>query len=485
MRKFIKTSLLIIIIFTNSCTKEHEIPSNIVEHDFVWKGLNAYYYWQSDKPDLADTRFRNQNQLNDFSQSFSSPEEIFENLLNKSKDRFSVIVNDYVALENSFQGQTLSNGMELAVFPEKDNSTNIYGVVRYVVPNSDAAAKGVLRGMVFNAVDNTQLTTNNFRNLLFGSNTDYTINLANFNEGNPVLNGNSISLSKSDLQENPVAIVKTFNEGARKIGYLLYNQFASNYDAELNAAFGTLKANGVTDLIVDLRYNGGGSVRTATYLGSMITKQSNETIFSQQVWNEKVMKVIPPSNLENYFTDQIRNIDENGDVVLEESINSLNLSSVYFIVSENTASASELVINALKPFIDVILIGTKTVGKHVGSITLYDSDNYRKNGANFNRTHNYAMQAIVLEIKNSKGENKPEGFEPDAEIAEDFGENSNNVNLGVLGEKSDPLLNRAINYINNVANALNKSSVPKRRKQITNSKLEKPFANEMYVDLKD
>jgi carboxyl-terminal processing protease len=485
MKKYYKICYFIVLtlLFSN-CDKEAKIPTTIVEHDFVWRGFNLYYLWQSAVPDLADNRFSNQGQLNNFLDGFSSPEEVFENLLNKPLDRFSWIVDDYIALENAFQGNTLSNGMEFKLFYETGSDTNAYGVVISVAPNSDAEMKGVLRGMIFKTVDGSQITNSNYKSLLFGSNSDYTIEFANFNGGNPILNGNTISLTAFQLQENPVAIVKTFDEGSHKIGYLLYNQFASSYDGELNAAFGTFKANGITDLIVDLRYNGGGSVRTATYLGSMIATKSNETLFSQQVWNEKVMKNRPASDFLNYFTNNIRNTDENGTVILEEPINSLNLSSVYFIVTDNSASASELVINALKAYIDVTLVGTQTYGKQVGSITVYDSENYARNGLNLNPNHTYAMQPIVLEIKNSKGENAPGGYTPEIDFPEDFGQLSGNINLGVLGEKSEPLLNETINEItNNASRGANRSTAIKKE-QLTNSKLQRPFANEMYVEFK-
>lgn len=484
MKKLYKICYFIALtlLFSN-CNKETKIPETIAEHDFVWNGLNLYYLWQSEVPDLSDKRFANQSQLNSFLQGFSSPEEVFENLLYKPLDRFSWIVDDYIALENAFQGNTLSNGMEFKLFYEEGSTTNAYGVVIYVAPNSDADLKGVLRGMVFKTVNGSEITKSNYRSLLFGANSSYTIQLADFNAGNPILNGNAISLTASQLQENPVAIVKTFDEGSNKIGYLLYNQFASSYDGELNAAFGTFKANGVTDLIVDLRYNGGGSVRTATYLGSMIATKSNETVFSQQIWNEKIMENRKASDFLYYFTDNIRNTDENGTVILEEPINSLNLSSVYFIVTNDSASASELVINALNPYIDVTLVGTKTVGKQVGSITIYDSDNYRRNGTNLNPNHTYAMQPIALEIKNSKGENAPGGYVPDINFPEDFGQQSGDINLGVLGEKSDPLLNETINQITGSANRIgNRTAI--KKEEITNSKLQKPFANEMYVEFK-
>ncbi|WP_343329819.1 S41 family peptidase [Polaribacter staleyi] len=494
---FLPRILIIFIISTlfYNCNKtENNFPEDIEVQHFVWRGLNAYYLWQSSIPDLSDLSFSNQNQLNAYLEGFSSPEILFDNLLyteengypanEKGYDRFSWIVDDYIALENAFQGITLSNGMEFELFFENGSTTNAYGVVRYVIPGSDAATQGVLRGMVFKAVDGTQITNTNYRDLLFGANTDYTINLADFNGGNPTSNGISINLSKSQLQENPVAITKTFDEGGKKIGYLLYNQFASSFDGQLNAAFATFKAEAINELIIDLRYNGGGSVQTATYLGSMITTQPNTDIYSQQIWNEKVMENNNPSNFLNYFTDRIRNTDENGNIILDEPINSLGLSTVYVIVTEDTASASELVINALSAYIDVKLVGTETVGKQVGSITLYDSDDYKRNGANLNTNHTYAMQPIVLEIKNADGENNPAGYTAEVQLAEDFGQISGNVNLGVLGDKTEPLLARTIQYITTGSRSTGKTTTTFNKNKITNSKLQRPFANEMYVDLK-
>ena len=198
---------------------------------------------------------------------------------------------------------------------------------------------------------------------MFSSHFNYALSFANFNAGDPILNGTEINLSKEQLQENPVAITKVFDEGSKKIGYLLYNQFANSFDGELNASFGVFKDNNITDLIIDLRYNGGGSVRTATYLASMINGTNTGKLFSQEIWNEKVMNATAPEYFLNNFTNQILNKDSNGTILLDEPINSLSLQKVYFIITAATASASELVINGMRPYIDVRLVGTKTIGK--------------------------------------------------------------------------------------------------------------------------
>lgn len=469
-----KIVLVFLIAFTfSSCEKSDSgIPADVEIQDFIWKGMNAYYLWQGQIPDLADTRFSSQSQLNSFLANFPDPNELFQHLRYQPGvvDRFSWIVDDYIALENSLQGINQSNGMEYGLVRFANTPTNLFGYVRYVLPDSDAANQGITRGMLFTEVNGTQLTESNYSSLL--SPSTYTIGLANFNGGNPTTNGTTITLTKSQIQENPIAIAKVFDEGADKIGYLLYNQFVSSFDAQLNAAFATFQTEGITDLIIDLRYNGGGSVRTATFLGGMVTGQFNGQLYSQQSWNSKVKAAIDPSNFIDNFTSQLNN------GVVNEPINSLNLTRVYFITTGSTASSSELVMNSLSSYIDVFSVGTTTIGKVYGSSTLYDSDNFTRNGANLNPNHTWAIQPLLFEIQNRDGTNQPSGITPNIELQEDFS------NLGVLGEKSDPLLDRTIDYITG-SSRTSISLNPLLLEEISNSKLNTPTSNNMYVELKN
>jgi hypothetical protein len=463
--------LLVILIVFTSCTKIKITPTeNLGVNNFIWKGLNRFYLWQNNVTNLADNRFLDSNSYQNFLGSEPNHVQFFGNLLHQKNtiDRWSWIVEDYIALENSFQGISLHNGMEYGLVYERGSTTNVFGYVRYVLPNSDASAKNVKRGMIFNSVNGIKLTENNYRSLLF-TNLDYTIDLADYKNGNPITNGRSISLTKVEYTENPVFITKTINTGAKKIGYLMYNSFTRNFDNELNAAFLTLKSDGITDLIVDLRYNGGGSVKTAVYLSSMITGQFTGQLFAKKKWNNKI--IIADSNLEEKFTNEINN------GIVNEAINSLSLDEVYFITTDNSASASELVINGLKPYITVKTIGTKTHGKYVGSITLYDSPKlYNKEDINPN--HNWAMQPIALEVVNKNGENDKDGFDPSTTpLPENYGD------LGILGEISDPLLQRTITYITTGLKGnviLNKNVLT----EFSNSKLALPTSNNMYVEIK-
>lgn len=481
--KLLKTPLILLFsILIVSCVEKEDTPKNIEVQDFVWKGLNAYYLWQNEVSDLSDRRFNNDQELYGYLSGFSDPKNLFYSLLYMPNEypkdpnkTYSWIVDDYIALEEAFAGIRLTSGMKLKGADYADGSGNYYVYVYDVVKGSDAETKGITRGMIITEVNGTTLTSANASSLF--NNNSFTVHLADYNNGNPVSNGNTISVTKMQLTENPIKATNVITSGSHTIGYLMYNQFSKNFDGNLNAEFANFKSANITDLIIDLRYNGGGSIQTATYLGSMITGQFTDELFAKQVWNQKVMEVINPESLLNNFTNRIVNKDQQGTVVLDEAINSLNLNTIYFIVSENSASASELVINGLNPYIDVKLVGTQTYGKHVGSITLYDSDNYSRNGSNL-KNHTWAMQPIVLEIQNKDGKNAPEGFIPEVVLEEDPG------NLGVLGDPTEPLLERTINYITTGVKGAQKTTKKNQLSPSWNSNMMYPDYNNMYVKLK-
>jgi carboxyl-terminal processing protease len=467
------TKILILFILAafalQSCTTDDDslnVPKNLEVRNFIWKGLNLYYFWQADSPDLADDRFAKQDQLNTFLANFNEPKALFNHLrVSNSVDRFSVLVDDYVYLENLFQGVTKNNGMDFTLRYKAGSQTEIYGVVNYIISNSDAAAKNISRGTVFSGIDGKSLNIDNYRSLI--SSNSYTLNLADFNDGAILPNGNSVLLVKTEITENPILLTKVIENNSKKVGYLMYNAFTANYDLELNQAFGTLKTAGVTDLVLDLRYNGGGSVLTATRLASMITGQFTGQLFAKQQWNSKIQKYFEdnnPDQLVANFTDKIGGA----------AINSLNLNRVYVLTTTGTASASELVINGLKPYVDVIQIGTTTIGKNVGSITLYDSPTFNKKDVN--PRHKYAMQPIVIKTINKAGFGEYQGgLIPTVIKAENPGD------LGVLGNETESLLSTALNLIygNGRSNLQDSRNFGKEFKS---SKALQRFGNEMYIN---
>lgn len=462
-------SLAMVGVTLQSC--EDQDDNAVPVNDFIWKGLNLYYLYQQNIPNLADNRFSNQGQLNQFLETYTSPEELFESLLYREDasgnrvDRWSVIFSDFRVLENALQGVSKSTGAEFGLVYMPGSDVNIFGYVRYIMPGSDAAGKDIARGDIFYAVNDTPLTVNNYQSLL--GQDSYTLNFGDYNNGTITPNEHNVMLTKTEYAENPVHIATTYTSGSHNIGYLMYNGFYSTFDTQLNDAFGQFASAGVTDLVLDLRYNGGGSVRTATYLASMITGQFNGQIFAKEQWNNKLQAYYEsnaPDALEDLFTNQLSN---------GSAINSLNLNKVYVLVSGSTASASELVINCLKPYINVTVIGDTTTGKNVGSVTLYDSPDFSAN--NRSGSHRYAMQPIVLRVlnKNNFGDYAA-GIEPNASQPEDFG------NLGVLGDPTEPLYAAAIDLITGGGRHAPNTAEPVRL--FKDSKSMKRFGNEMFIE---
>lgn len=468
-----KIALILVLTFfltTNCDTKDDlEVPESVQINDFVWKGMNLYYLWQNDVPNLADNRFENQNQLNSFLTQYSNPSTLFNDLRTvPSLDRFSVIYSNYETLEGVLSGTTLNNGVDYGLKFKAGSTTEIFGWVRYIIPNSDASTKNIQRGAIFYAVNGTPLTISNYQSLL--ANTNYTLNLADYDNGAITPNGVSVSLTKTNLSENPVLISNVINQGNRRIGYLVYNGFFPNFESQLNVAFDNLKAQQITHLVLDLRYNSGGSIATATRLASMITGQFTNQVFAREIWNAKLNKYwneTNPSQLINSFTNTLGN---------GSAISSLNLSKIYILTSKSTASASELVINGLKPYIEVVQIGDVTTGKNVGSITLYDSPNFGR--ANRSSKHKYAMQPLVLKIANKDNfGDYQQGLQPTFSQIEDLG------NLGILGNPDEPLLNAAINLITASGKQSQKKAVSNLQ-DFKNSKEMNSLQTEMYTEFK-
>lgn len=431
MNKKILLILLIISISVSSCFKDNDdeiqVASAIDIQNFIYRGLNFFYLYKADTPELADDAFASESDLNNFLDTFASPESLFD-FLKSHQDRFSILVDDYIALEQALSGITMNHGMEFGLVFYPNGSGNVFGYARYILPGTDAEAKGLQRGTIFNTIDGIQINENNFSELI--SADSYTIGLATFDGENITPTGESVDLVKSEYTEDPIFISETLTVNGQKVGYLMYNAFTRDFDPQLNAAFSQFKSDGITHLILDLRYNGGGSVETAIDLSSMITGQFDGQLFISEQWNE------------DRQADYAENKYFNNIIHTGESINSLNLSQVYVITTGRTASASELVINGLDPYINVTQVGETTTGKFQASFLLYDAPAPNFSRSQANPGHTYAMLPLVFKTVNAAGyTDYVDGIDPELPLDEDYS------NLGILGDVNEPLLAEALNAI--------------------------------------
>lgn len=454
---------------------DDDISTNSNIKSFIWSGMNLYYLYKEDVPDLANDRFANGIELQDYMAGFSSPESLFESLVHdrQNVDKYSRLLNDYLAFEQLLVGTSVSDGMDFDLRLVPGSNTDVFGFVRYVLPNTSAEAEGLERGDIFYSINGAPLTVNNYLDIY---NSTYTIGLGTYdNNGTPettddaIIPGTeSVTLTKAAYTENPVLKTEIINVDGNNVGYIMYNFFNRNFDEQLNNAFGTFASSNITDLVVDLRYNPGGFVSSSILLGSMITGQYYGDVFSTRQWNSN-WQVFYEENDPESLIDRFQNELSDGT-----TLNSLNLNRVYVLTTGNTASASELVINSLKPYVDVVQIGTNTTGKYQASVTIYDSPNFQREDANPN--HTYALQPLIFKSANKDGvTDYDDGLIPSVTLSEDVG------NLGVLGDENEPLLAEAIAQIEGL-NRVSRASQVQELKSVGDRSKFSPYKNRMYVD---
>ena len=460
--------------FANGQTPSLLAESDAVVQDFMWQAMNLWYFWQAEVPNLADDRFSSDAAYTRFLEATPNPEEFF-NSLKFNEDRFSGEDSDYTSLVNRLNGISKNNGMEFGLVRFGDGD-DIFGYVRYILPGSDAASKNIQRGDIFTRVNGQSLfanrTNSSINNFDLFSNDNYTLGMADIVDNTIVNNDTEVALSKvENFVENPIFISNTFNVNGTIVAYLMYNGFTRDFDTELNNVFGDFVAAGATELVLDMRYNGGGSVNTSRLLSSMIYGTNTNDLYIRQRWNSKIQDQLSAEQLEDYFANNVGGA----------TLNTLNLNKVYVLATNSSASASELVMNGLAPYVDVIHIGETTRGKNEFSITLVDDEansfiySSSREG-NINQDNSWALQPLVGRNENADGFfDYTSGLVPDIILEEDL------ANLGVLGDVNEPLLARALQEISGASSKID-FSVQMPAKVLTDSKMFTPTKDNMYLD---
>lgn len=440
----------------------------LATNTWIKENMEFYYLWNDQLPDTTVVNYRTE----------TDPEAYFYKLLYIG-DSWSWITDDYASLaeEYGLTSQNMKKGLAATMgydptFYTFSDGKSVFMLVNYVYPGSAAEKAGLKRGNIILSINNTDLDTTNYYELYSAS--SYSVQLGKITVSNSslyILDANkSLNLTAVSGSYDPAVYHSVIDTLGYKIGYLAYTEFvAGTNDAYLNsldAVFSEFKSAGISDLIVDLRYNPGGLIDAAAYLASEIapatTIASPQKILVNLTYNAEYQ-----AELEKYYPEELY-------YKFVSVASNLNLSKVYFLSTWATASASELLITGLEPYMNVIQIGESTYGKYVGSYILADDN------------EEWAMLPIVMKYANANGYTDfKDGLTPDYQVYDDIVYDDSSINNDLvyyypLGSTSDAMTKTAIRLISGTYS----TSVATRSRSLVTSKFSRFVPEDKASSLK-
>ena len=378
-------------IVLNSCVEKDDSGSYSSEDSvliFVDDVMNEMYLWNEEIPELDIFQY-------------NSPSDLLEAMKYNPPDHWSFI-DKKETIEAFFdEGEYFGFGFMLKF------DTEGFLRVAFVYENSEAYDLGIRRGYIIDKLNGIPASLFNDYDSFFDYNpATFTFDIYDHNY---LLH--TITLEKSDITLNGVLYSNIYNVSGNQTGYLVYDSFLGYSQEELEEVIAYFKASNISELIVDLRYNGGGYISLAEEMCEIIMPaDAVGKIFYSSVHNDNIGKVY---NTTTYFSEIELNLD---------------LDRVFFITTENSASASELVINSLEPHMEVITIGAPTHGKPVG---MYGFD-----------FQDWLLFPVTVQMLNADGYGDYfDGLIPDC-IAEDDASKD-------WGDETEASLSQAFYYISN------------------------------------
>jgi carboxyl-terminal processing protease len=402
MKKIIILLSILLVLFY-SCKKKTVEPDNTVTaaiaRDSLYYIMKDWYYWY-DKPEASSVNSSNKD-------SYDEPYSLLEAMRYKTLDRWSFVA-DYDEFMAEMQGTFVGHGFRIGVDPSgKARISMIYN-------KSALYTEGVRRGWIVKSINGTDIAPILIAgdaaaySQVIGPGTAGITNIFVFTK--PDGTNVTISSTKSSFTQNTVLLSETLQLSTGPTGHIVFESFITPSSDELALAFATFKANGIKDLILDLRYNSGGYLYIAQTLASYIGGDGlKDKIFAKMQYN-----------------DQHPTMD-NSSFLFKATPYSLALPRLVVITTRLTASASEAVMNGLKPFASVISIGDTTNGKPAGM-----------NGWEIEKK--YFMWPITFKMVNSQDQGEYfAGIAPVKVVADDITHDFN--------DREELCLKEAIHYI--------------------------------------
>ncbi|MDD4515236.1 S41 family peptidase [Massilibacteroides sp.] len=415
MNKLIYATFALLLLFFSSCEKDTSLDKKPV-NEWIYETMEKYYYWYDKLPAISKT------DLN------AKPDVFFESLLysGDGKDGLHYSrIEEEVDTKSGSISTTYGFNYGFVIFSE--NATNVYMRVNYTISGAPAEEAGLQHGDWISSYNGIQLTSGNYTDFI-ESRGEVVLSVGKIVNRKFVKTHDVTIRAAVSMAENPIYIDTTYLVNNKKISYLMYNSFVSGpedyndetYDNQLKTVFANFAGQNPDEFILDLRYNPGGLLSSAQVLATLLAPQSAlDKQFCRLIYNEKLNKTV----------------EYNLDKSILGSGNSLNLNRLFIITSERTASSSELIINGLRPYIDIVLVGGVTEGKNVGSNEYSDKTN-----------HNWVLHPITCLVENSEGfSDYSNGFNPDFPLDEI----SQFTDIKPLGDTEELMLGGVLGIIEN------------------------------------
>ena len=387
-------------------------------NNFGFNVMNTYYLWSDEIAEALKAWATDADPI-------EKVKEIrYKDATGADIDRWTMITDDYESLIGNIEGVYKTVGMDFVLYYADASRTNVVGVVNYTYAGSPAEQAGLKRGDVFSKVNGSEMTPDNYTALLMGTvygNEPFQLTLRD---------GKTMTLTPVVMEEDSVNEVQVLESGGKKVGYLHYTSFTLLSLRGLMDAFADFKAQGIDDLVLDLRYNGGGYVKTCTILASMIAPLdavNAGAVFLRDVYNSRLTEAWgdDPTCFEADFGDVT--VADGVKVKCPAALNNSDLKRLYVLVGTGSASASEGLICGLKPYMDVTVIGLQTHGKYCGGITYaatewYDSVKKQLEEGVYDAAQpyigNWGIYVMFSRYADCNGVtlSMPDGIKPDVEL---------------------------------------------------------------------
>ena len=395
---------------------DEETKTQRVNHFIVDMMSDAYLWTKTVNWDAIDYKTE------------ANSQQLFKKIRHKH-DRWSMLTDRVSELQNAFQGVSTTFGYQL-IFGRFSNKNALFAIVLFVYPNTPAEKAGIKRGDFLVGLNGGDITETNYRNLYYAS--SISVKKGVLVDGKISTEPADISMKAVKMYEDSILKDSVIVKGAHKIGYLCYADYTMDSEPRLLEIFSKFKTQGVTDVVLDLRYNGGGTARTSRLLCSILGPQSavkKKSKLLSQVWNDKYMKLWKEKKMENriteYFIDTL-------------SVN-MNLSRLYVLTTRRTASASESTITGLHPYLDLVQIGDTTSGKFCGGILVNPEDLWGK--GEVNDIKDWGIYMMVYRFANINNDEFINGIVPK------HAEKENYHALYPFGDERDLLFGKAVSLI--------------------------------------